>query len=166
MLSSASTRSNATVFLGVRSSAALWALGVALGLLSACGGPGQAENPRDILGDDLYYQGEDGTQGTHPGAPTDPLDRVATEAECRKAFTHIQEVGAENAARAETDPAKAKQIRDSARSEQAKAAVEKDVKRCLAEGVSAREALCYAKLRATASEEDLERQFERCSQYQ
>lgn len=148
---------------GVRRDAAAWALLSLAGLCSACGGPGEAEDPRGILGSDLYYQGADGTQSAQP---KDPLDRVATEAECRAAFTHIQEVGAENAARGESDPAKAKQIRDGARSEAAKAAIERDVKRCLAEGVSAREARCYAKLRASANEEDLERQFERCAQYQ
>ncbi len=166
MLSPSSEPIPAPRFLGVRSYAARCVPLLAAGLVSACGGPGQAEDPRDILGSDLYYEGEDGTQGTKPAAPPDPLDRVATDTECRKAFAHIQEVGAEIAARAETDPAKAKQIRDGAHSSEAKAAVERDVKRCLAEGVSAREALCYAKLRATANEEELERQFQRCGEYQ
>lgn len=165
MLSLPSEPAKSATFLGVRSYAARSLLLLAAGLGSACGGPGEAEDPRGILGSDLYYEGEDGTQGTKPGAE-DPLDREATEAECRKAFTHIQEIGAENAARAESDPAKAKQIRDAASSAEAKAAIERDVKRCLAEGVSAREAQCYARLRASSSEEELERQFERCGQYQ
>ncbi|MGE0323811.1 MAG: hypothetical protein AB7K71_15730 [Polyangiaceae bacterium] len=151
-------------FWGERCNAAGAVLLTAAGLCSACGGPGQAEDPRDILGSDLYYDGQDGTAGG-PGTK-DPLDRAASEAECRKAFTHIQRIGAENAARAERDPAKAKQIRDAANSSEAKAAVERDVKRCLAEGVSAREAQCYSKLRASSSEEELERQFERCADYQ
>ncbi|MCA9643766.1 MAG: hypothetical protein H6718_09335 [Polyangiaceae bacterium] len=165
MLSSTQKASWFRDFWGERGAAARVLLLTAAGLTSACGGPGQAEDPRDILGEDLYYDGQDGTQGTKPGAP-DPLDREANEAECRKAFTHIQRIGAENAARAEKDPVKAKQIRDAANSANAKAAVERDVKRCLAEGVSAREALCYSKLRASSSEEDLERQFERCADYQ
>lgn len=138
---------------------------VGLGLyVFGCGGPAEAQDPRDILGSELAYDAEDAERG--PAQPPDPLDRVASEAECRQAFTHIHELGAENAARAETDPELARKIRAGAKSVQAKAAIERDVKRCLTENVSAREARCYAHIKLASNEQAQEAEFERCSVYQ
>src|SRR5690606_23891747 len=141
----------------------VWVGGAAL-LVFGCGGPAEAQDPRDILGDELAYDSEEAERG--PKAPADPLDRPATEAECRQAFAHIHQLGTENAARAETDPEVARKIRAGAQSVQAKADLERDVKRCLAENVSAREARCYAHIKLASTEEAQEAEFERCSVYQ
>lgn len=140
---------------------ARYASWVLCGLVLACGGPGEAQDPRDILGEELMEPEPD-----QPAEKPDPLDRNATEQECRAANERIHQIGTEQAVRAEADLEKQRAMRAGAQSAETKQALERSVKRCLAEGVSAREARCYASLPIELSEEQQEAAFQRCSEYQ
>jgi hypothetical protein len=141
-------------------------------LVSGCGGPKEAENPRALLGEDLTHEGVygGGTAPDTPGAaPADPQpnppksgapapNALATRADCEAAASHLVRLGIDLAISEETDPEKKQRLiadRQSALgSERARAHRAEWTRECLERGTLAREARCIAGI---ASEVDIDR---------
>jgi hypothetical protein len=144
-------------------------------LLAGCGGPKEAENPRELLGPELTHEGVygGGSSPDRPGAaPSDSPsgspgtatsravkpDALATRADCESAARHLVALGIEIAIREETDPeTKQRLIDDRAaalESPRARAHRSQWARECLETGTLAREARCIARIQ---SERDIDR---------
>ncbi len=132
----------------------LGALTLSAVMLGACGGPGEAEDPRSILGDDLH-----GPPDSEP--EPDPLDRDATRAECRAAAQRMVELGAA-AVVGEAADLEAK-VRALIQEPEMQTNINQATERCLAERVGAHEARCYAEIPLSPNAEAA---MERCTALQ
>ncbi|MBX3183618.1 MAG: hypothetical protein KIT72_05800 [Polyangiaceae bacterium] len=142
---------------GARGVSLLMGLGsVTLGslMLSACGGPGEAEDPRSILGDDLH-----GPPDSEP--EPDPLDRDATRTECRAAAQRMAELGIASIAHGTGDLEE--KVRALIQDPEIQATINQTTERCLAARVGAREARCYAEIPISPNAEAA---MERCAELQ
>jgi hypothetical protein len=143
--------------------------------LAGCGGPKEAENPRELLGPELTHEGVygGGSAPDRPGAaaaesPSGSADKgtaravkpdaLATRADCESAARHLVALGIEIAIREETDPEKKQRLIDdraaALESERARAHRAQWARECLEDGTLAREARCIARIQ---SERDIER---------
>lgn len=154
------------------------AAALSVGLL----GPGcatkEAQDPKDILGDDESHEGaygggdqsdtppesehkESSAKGTGQAAAgkqgASP-NAAASEAECRTAARHLVELGIDLVIAEETDLAKKKKLLSEKRQAMDSAAsrqhVDQWTRECLANGTSRSEAQCIARVR---SESDIDR---------
>jgi hypothetical protein len=142
-----------------------------LALLAGCGGPKEAENPRELLGPDLTHEGVYGGSSSpdRPGAaPSDSADAgnaqavkpdaLATRADCESAARHLVALGIEIAIREETDPEKKQRLIDdrgaALESPRARSHRSEWARECLERGTLAREAHCIARIQ---SERDVDR---------
>lgn len=141
----------------------------ALGGAAGCvGGPKEAADPHQILGDDLAPGGVESTGASSPrpdptappnAAHKPPPEPPATREECRRAARHVEEVGIDLAIDAETDPAKKKKMAadkgDTLASPEMKEHIQRGTEQCLQRGTTRREARCIAQIRE-------ERDIDRC----
>jgi hypothetical protein len=148
---------------------------VVLALLAGCGGPKEAENPRELLGPDLTHEGVYGGSSApdRPGAapPDSPSgaadagdaqavkpDALATRADCESAARHLVALGIEIAIREETDPERKQRLIDdrgaALESPRARSHRSEWARECRARGTLAREAHCIARIQ---SERDIDR---------
>ena len=133
-------------------------------LATGCGGPKEAENPRDLLGEDLNHGGVygGGTAPDTPGAPPEEPEQAAkpgarkpgdpaSSADCARAADHLVKLGIDLAIREETDQGKKQQMlqdREAAlHSERAETHRKEWARECLERGTTVREAECIAKIR-------------------
>ncbi len=119
-------------------------------LAGACGPPKEAEDPRDLLGDELEAAPR---EPADPGEPVDqptsdrggsrhtPLDPPATRAECEAAAKRMVELGLRAAA---ADPDGAGSVADLSTSDQQKI-VDQAVNECLSWKTPRSEAKCVAR---------------------
>ena len=133
---------------------------VLLGLASACGPPKEAQDPRDILGDEFPADPETPSGAPLPAggsaerenpAPRAPRDPPATRAECQAAAERMVDLGLRAAAVKRDTPDSAASLSADERAEIVGRAVEE----CLAWKTPRSEAQCVAR----ANEE---RDIDRC----
>ena len=149
---------------------------LALALFTSCGGPKEAENPRELLGSDLNHEGVygGGSAPDTPGAPSEApsvpgaasarntkapkRDALATRAECELAARHLVALGVDIAIREESDPeTKQRMIADreeALKSERARTHRSEWTRECLLSGTLASEARCIARIQ---NERDIDR---------
>lgn len=150
---------NSLVFAGL-----VWVAASAVGCV---GGPKEAADPSQILGEDTSQGGVESTGEASPKPDARPVPNArhkpapevpATRAECERATRHIQSLGIDLAADAETDPAKKKKLADTKASVMSSPEMQQKIKsgtdQCLQRGTSRREALCIAQIQ---SEQDIDR---------
>jgi hypothetical protein len=132
-------------------------------LLTACGPPKEADDPRDLLGEDLEHEGVSGA-GTAPDTPREtakpkgPAHTLASRADCESAARHLVELGVELAIREETDPERRKQLESqraaAVRNDRARAHVASWTDECLQRETTQAEARCIARVQ---NEADIDR---------
>lgn len=133
--------------------------------IAACGGPKQAEDPRDLLGGDLEHRGVDGTQGTNPNdfdtgqggdSPAAAGPALASEAQCKGAAERMVELGIDNVLREEMPSASAAERQQKKKELMAGSAedVQAATENCLRAETTDREANCIARVQR---EEDIDR---------
>ncbi len=141
-------------------------LGLAGSALGCVGGPKEAADPRQILGEDMSQGGVESSGAaspkpdprTPPNAQHKPVPEVAaTQKECEQATRHVEELGIDLAINAETDPAKKKQMADSKADTLSSPEMQQQIKRgteqCVQRGTTRREASCIAHIQ---TEQDID----------
>ena len=143
---------------------------VLVALFTSCGGPKEAENPRDLLGSDLTHEGVygGGSAPDQPGAAPNEAaapsgspnpantrapkrNALARRADCELAARHLVTLGIDLAIREETDPGKKQRLiadRERAlKSDRAEAHRTEWTRECLERETLASEARCIARIR-------------------
>jgi hypothetical protein len=142
-------------------------LGVAGSALGCVGGPKEAADPHQILGEDADQGGVESTGETSPKPDARPAPNaqqkpapevVATRADCEAATRHVEELGIDLAINTETDPAKKKKMVDERAQTMSSPEMQQHIKsgtdQCLQRGTTRREARCIAQIQ---SEQDIDR---------
>lgn len=142
-------------------------LGSLAGAAGCVGGPKEAADPRQILGEDADQGGVESTGGsspkpdprTPPSARKRPAPEVpATRADCERATRHVETLGIDLAINTETDPARKKKMADertsTLQSPEMKQQIERGTEQCLQRGTTRREARCISKIQ---NEQDIDR---------
>ncbi len=118
-----------------------------------CGGTGEAADPSAILGEDVHYQGADGSAPASAGTPgADPAQQPASEADCRRAAKNLVALGYDMAVAEEPDATKQEELREqrgeALNDENAQQLVNTWTKECLERGDSKAVAHCLARLKS------------------
>jgi hypothetical protein len=135
-----------------------------VGLAGGCVGAKEAEDPKDILGEELEKDGVYGggtapdsprDHSADPGSPARPAtaanDVPATRAECETAARHLVELGIDLAIAEEPDAAKKKKLAaeksTAMTSERARAHIAEWTKECVERRTTRGEAHCIARIK-------------------
>lgn len=124
---------------------------------AACGGTGQAEDPRSILGEWGSHEGVDGTRGgqgssdgvTTKGTVAKPKVQLATREQCLAAARNVEDLALKAVVDEEPDAAERAKLearrKELMASADTKARIERSAEDCLSRQTSASEALCIAR---------------------
>jgi hypothetical protein len=130
----------------------IWILAFGVPLWLSCSGQKQAQDPRQILGDEMHYGGVDGGSPSGETAAQEPSDLSlpATQGDCQAASEHLLLLGLQaeiDGAPDATKQAELRQQRDHAmESPRVKELIAEETRECLARGHTRAEAQCIARI--------------------
>lgn len=119
---------------------------------TACGPDKEAQDPREILGEDLTHRGVDGTKGVQrgdepPGGKPQKRDPPATLVECRAAHTQLARLGIREEVAKTTDDAaqRARLEGELLEDEHVQRDIERAAHDCASDGMTRSIVLCMAR---------------------